>query len=412
MVMAEQNRDIATLFGDAYSKSAPRVLGDQHGFLLDTLETKLAGKNDPVVLVLGPGGQVLPYSCQYTDGKLGDSNRDRMKRIVRDGKLILLDYVIDFDQNGLVKGLYTLTKTGFFDKAADSSVIFNVGKFATGETINPADLKPATVSFVKNNLRDNLKVADSSVDLVEATLSIHHASVTRDELRRVYREISRVLKPGGIVHLGEGNVNMNYTEDKLIRIGQDACEYLGTPVHLEDNRDSGNGYVLNVMFVPGKKYDRLPAFSKLKDAVLPAEVLVDKDGIVHVTAQEPIEMMRTLLGKGYGDVRTTDATHVQMPLIDPSMPEDVAGHINPVDGYYAAIKSRIVRGYQGVDDELVARISKGLADESGKARKGIVEYYMGEPQILAALNDVGFKDVQVKHHEIEPFYNITAVKPA
>lgn len=411
MVMAEQNRDIATLFGDAYSKSAPRVLGDQHGFLLNTLETKLADKNDPVVLVLGPGGQVLPYSCQYTDGKLGDSNRDRMKKIIRDGKLILLDYVLDFDQNGLVKGLYTLTKTGFFDKAADGSVIFNVGKFATGETINPADLKPATVSFVKNNLRDNLKVADSSVDLVEATLSIHHASVTRDELRRVYREISRVLKPGGIVHLGEGNVNMNYSEDKLIRIGQDVCEYLGTPVHLEDNRDSGNGYVLNAMFVPGKKYDRLPAFSKLKDAVLPAEVLVDKDGIVHVTAQKPIDLMRTLHGKGYKSLSIEHGSAVTMPLIDPSMPEDVAGHIVPVDGYYAAIKSRIVRGYQGVDDELVAKISKGLADESGKARKGIVEYYMGEPQILAALNDVGFKDVQVKHHEIEPFYNITAVKP-
>ncbi len=406
--MAEQNRDIATLFGDAYSKSAPRVLWDQHGFLLDTLETKLAGKNDPVVLVLGPGGKVLPYSCTYTaDGKLGDTNRGRIKKIVGEGKIVLLDYVVDYNKAGLIQGLDTLTQMGFFEPR-----YFRVGSFIHDGSICIPHTKPGTISFLKNNLRDQLRVSSESADAVDATLSIHHASVTRDELRRVYREISRALKPGGIVHLGEGNVNMNYSEDKLVRIGQDVCEYLGTPVHLEDNRDSGNGYVLNAMFVPGKKYDRLSAFSKLKDAVLPAEVLVDKEGIVHVTAQEPVELMRTLLGKGYGNVRTTDATHVEMPLIDPSMPEDVAGHINPVDGYYAAIKSRIVRGYQGIDDELVAKISKGLADESGKARKGIVEYYMGEPQILAALNDVGFKDVQVKHHEIEPFYNITAVKPA
>ena len=56
--MAEKTRDIATVFGDAYSKSAPKVLGDQHEFLLRTLESHFQKNPNGTLLVVGPGGQV------------------------------------------------------------------------------------------------------------------------------------------------------------------------------------------------------------------------------------------------------------------------------------------------------------------------------------------------------------------
>ena len=52
--MAEQNRDIATVFSDAYSRCLPKVLGDQHSFLLDSLESHLASHPNGTLLVLGP----------------------------------------------------------------------------------------------------------------------------------------------------------------------------------------------------------------------------------------------------------------------------------------------------------------------------------------------------------------------
>ncbi|MEM4246992.1 MAG: class I SAM-dependent methyltransferase [Candidatus Woesearchaeota archaeon] len=398
-----ENRGIATLFNDDYSKSAPKVLGDQHSYLLDCIEKHLSGITAPVLLVIGPGGRVLPYSCTYTNGTLGGTNRDRIKKMIGKGKIILADYILEYDKSGLIKGLDTLTEMGFFEQG-----YFKTGCFVHTGNLCPIHLWQGTISFLKNNLHDDLHVASESVDAVDANLSIHHASVTRAELHRIYGEIHRVLKPGGMLHLGEGNVNMNYTEDKLVRIGQDVCEYLKAPVHLEDRREEGNKYVIYAKFLPGKKYECLPAFIKRGDECLPADV-VDNQGIVRIKSEEPIGMMRFLISKGYGNISTTGATAVEMPLIDSSMPEDVAGHIAPVDAYYDAIRSR-TNAYKGIDDELAERISRGIEDEREKAKKGIVEYYMGEQQILDALENTGFTNIRVKHHETEPFYNITAIK--
>ncbi|MBI4454156.1 methyltransferase domain-containing protein [Candidatus Woesearchaeota archaeon] len=419
-----QNRDIATVFSDAYSRCLPKVLGDQHSFLLDSLESHLSSHPNGTLLVLGPSGQVLPYSCQYThDGKFGSSNRQRIKNMIGNGKIILLDYVAEFAKSGLIRALDTLTQFGFF-----SDNYFRLDKFALDEDLNPNRLESTTISFILNNLKDNLRIADNSVTAVDANLSIHHASVTKLELEKVYREIFRVLQPGGLLHLGEGNVNMNYSEDKLIRIGQDLASILDSSVLIRDEREHKPDYVLTSFFEVGKSYDALPLISKTESASLTnyVPVNINKGGFVIIslnqrkynivngligTFTKPSEIKSALRNKDYKQISVFECSGgIVIPLIDTKMPEDIERHIIPVNRFYDEIQRR-ANGYSGIDDELVTQISKGIEFERHNALKGIVEFYMGESIIINALQKVGFVDIHATHHRTEPFYNITAKKP-
>jgi hypothetical protein len=58
------------------------MLGDQHRVLLSSLEAHLSARDAPVLLVLGCGGEVLPYSFQYEDGALGESNIARVHAMI------------------------------------------------------------------------------------------------------------------------------------------------------------------------------------------------------------------------------------------------------------------------------------------------------------------------------------------
>jgi SAM-dependent methyltransferase len=421
--MAEKTRDIEPLCRDAYARSAPRVLGDQHRFLLSTLEAHLSTKENPTLAVFGPGGKVLPYSCTYTEnGELGGSNRDQMKRVMGDGLILLLDYVV---RNGLDKSKETLKGLGFFEEGyfKDKYGFFNhdsMGWELAPWFLEKSDGVPE-IRFMKQNLRDKVDLRDNSIDAIDANISVHHASVTRAELERIYSDFYRVLKAGGLLHLGEGNTDMNYSEDKIIRIGQDLTSILDAPIFVSDEREKENGYEIHAFFEPNKTYENLPIVAEnFQPADRYASVRVTEDGLVVVKATTPNQIM-LVNGKTQ---EVADALHkkgytqsfifsdsIALPLIDPKMHEDVEGQIVPVDRYYEEIKQRVVRGYADIDDQLVAQISDGIELERGNARRATVEYYMGEKTIVDTLKKVGFDNIQVTHHETEPFYNITSKKP-
>lgn len=408
-------RDIATIFNKPYSETAPKLLGDQHEFLLQTLERYLKD-TDGTLIVLGSGGQVLPYSRQYTeDGRLGKSNRDRVKGIIGDGRIILLDYVLKKDKGGLEMGREALEKMGFFDEG-----YFKEGKLYKEESIEPENLEPGTISYLLNDLQDNLRLDDEIATAIDANLSIHHASITRGELERVYREIFRVLRPGGLLHLGEGNVDMNYTEDKLIRVGQDLSSIIGMPILVTDARE-GENYVKYSFFEPGKNYDDLPTITKEahKGKRTYAPVKVTEEGLIILEANNPnevflrkgqtVEIANALRAKGYPTVITYTES-IAMPLIDPRMEADVKKHINGVFEYYGAIRLRAA-DYSLTNKGLFDDLNNAVDYERSNAERGVVEYYMGEGKILAALKKTGFIVEQVVHHPTEPFYNIVAFKP-
>jgi SAM-dependent methyltransferase len=410
-------RDISPIFNRPYSESAPIILGDQHEFLLQTLEKYLETEQAPSLLVLGSGGQVLPYSRLYTeDGQLGESNRDRIKSIIGDGSIILLDYLLKEEVAGLEMGRQALEGLGFF-----SPEFFRLGQF-NPQSITCSEVQiPASISFLLNNLRDTLKVEDEAITAADANLSIHHASVTRQELARVYQEIFRVLKPGGLLHLGEGNVDMNHTEDKIIQIGQDLASIMGMSVLITDQREAAAGYVMYSFFAPGEKYPDLPVIPanelKSKKGFLP--VRITEDGLVIIRANNPGQtfhrlktpdkLARILKEAGYINMFVSFDS-ISLPLVDHKMPGDQR-HIEEVNRYYAAISARS-KPLENINHQLFTDINKGVEFEKGNAERGVAEYYMGEKQILKTLNEVGFQVEQVRHYPIEPFYNIVATKPS
>lgn len=409
-------QDIQVAFGGPYAESAPKVLGDQHNFLLNTLDSYLTQQPNPVLLIVGSGAQVLPYSRAYTaEGMLGDSNRDRISKMIRNGKVLLLDYVVEREENGLLKGRNTLELMGFFEHG-----YFSEGEVYEEGILDLNNLENRTIAFLKNNLKEDLRLPDATITAVDANLSVHHASVTRHELERIYSEFFRILKPGGMLHLGEGDVDMNYTENKVIQIGQDLVSILNVPTFITDDREVGNGYEICAFFEPGETYDDLPVIPEnLKPESGYASVRITEDGLVFIRATTHNQVMlvdgvseevaQKLKERGYKQMFVFSDSIV-MPLMDPEMLND-REYIHQVGRYYAAIKERAKKGYSGIDDVLVAQISAGVEFEKGNARRGVIEYYMSERTIVDTLKKVGFIDIQVTHHEAEPFYNITAKKP-
>lgn len=388
--MNNQNRDIATVFNDVYSKSCPKILGEQHKFLLESLKKHLKNKNSTLA-IFGPGGQVLPYSCKYNkDGSLGETNREYIKEIIGNGNIILIDYLTEFNKGGLEKGKYTLKKMGFFDK----------DYFKPSES---EDLEERTIKFLKNNLRSPIKLDDNSIDAIDANLSIHHASVTRNELNRIYQEMYRILKPNGMLHLGEGNVNMNYSEDKLIKVGQDISKILNQPVLMSDERDKNNNFVTLAYFEKNTKYNELPVIEKGNNP----QIVVDEDGLIKLKTKENIT--DKLKEMNYKQILSF-SNEIIVPLIDPEIEEDYIGLIKPVNNFYNTIAKRVTEEYFENNPKLVKSLLKGSNIEREYAKRGIVEYYMSENIILKTLKKVGFKDIFVKYHKKKPFYNITAKK--
>ncbi len=405
-------RDIQNFAPGVYAQTVPGMLGDQHRVLLRSLERFLSRRPSPTLLVLGCGGEVLPYSLKYRDGALTSSNVARVQAMIRKGRIILLD-LTDSSESGLRRSEEVLTRCGFFNRKR-----FHARR-AAGKTFVPAgqvhstDFPFASIIFLQQNLRDPLLVGDESLDAIDANLSLHHVTQTRETMLRTYRELYRTLKPGGLLHLGEGNVNMNYSEHKLARIGADLARIFRREVAVQDDRDPNHS--LHYLLPPDIKDPVL----RLSPPTKRADIYVSADAIVHlrpasVAAEASTRTSVRILGdefrsRGYRQCLVM-ADHLALPLIDPLLDADRKGLIDPVVAYYETALNRCRRAYAGKRDDLLRATECAIAIERGYAASGIVEYYMGEALILEALATTGFKDLRVIRQS-EPFYNILAFKP-
>ncbi len=191
-------------------------------------------------------------------------------------------------------------------------------------------------------------------------------------------------------HFGTGNVDMKYSERKINKIVSDLEKYLGKSISVLDNRDDGYGVEKN----------------PVEDST---RITIDNQGIVHISNSEGL--MDCLQGEGYNLISAQDK-EITLKLIDPELSEDREGLIVPVDRYYNAIQARVDNGHESgsLDSELASKIGKGVVHERSLAQKGLTEYYTGKQRILESLTKAGFRVGAVKHHETEPFYNITANK--
>lgn len=411
--MMQQTRDLATVFNDAYSLSAPILLAEQHEFLLKSLEKHFAGISSGTLAVIGPGGQALPYSKAYENGVLGGSNRDRIKKILKNGRAIFVDYVQSEDKGGLDKEIQTFKSQGFFEKG-----YFNLGAKYPPEIMGSGP-GPKTFSFLLNNARDLLRIESGMLDAIDATLSLHHAYVNRQTMERIFQDLYRTLKPGGMLHLGEGHVDMNYTEEKIIKIATDISNVLNKNIALTDNRERGSGYVLHALFEHGKNYSSLPLVDSLPQNNY-ANLTITEEGTVILLANRPNEIVlrpaqisdlaKKLSKTGYKQMFVFSDS-LALPLIDLQMKPDLEKLVRPVDRYYNAVNARIFKGLICKNPELCKAMYNGIEFERGNAKRGIVEYFMGVQKIKAALRKAGFVNISSTKPGKVPLYNILAYRP-
>jgi hypothetical protein len=271
--------------------------------------------------------------------------------------------------------------------------------------VDADDYPPGSIILICQNLRDPLLLAPGSVDAIDANLCLHHATQTRNLLVTTCAAIFEVMKPGGLLHLGEGRVDMGSTEGKMLRLARDLAEICGSTVELADLRDPS---------YPSRR-DIGPADSP----GLGYELQVTADGLALVRPGRPgcpitvspasSHIGEALKSRGYRQMLILPDSIV-LPLVDPLMARD-ACHVEEVFRYYDALADRATRGYGNKDEHLVRLVTEAIHLERGNAARGVVEFYQSEGANTEALASVGFTDIVSTHHEDSPLYSIVARKP-
>ena len=399
-------RDIQNFAPGVYAQAAPLLLADQHAFLLHTLEGFLAHRVAPTLLVLGSGAEVLPYSHDYVNGRLEGTRRERIKHMLGDGRLVLID-VTDDAVSGLTRGAETLARCGFFEPGYFRKVLPGspARPFVPSTPVDADDYPPGSIILICQNLRDPLVLAAGSVDAVDANLSLHHVTQTRNLLVATYAAIFEVMKPGGLLHLGEGRVDMGSTEGKMLRLARDLAEICGSTVELADLRDPSHPSRSDIG--PADSPDLGYALQVTLDGL--ALVRPGRPGCPITVSPASSHIGEALKSRGYRQMLILPDSIV-LPLVDPLMARD-ACHVEEVFRYYDALADRATRGYGNKDEHLVRLVTEAIHLERGNAARGVVEFYQSEEANTEALALAGFTDIISTHHEDSPLYSMVARKP-
>ncbi|VVB77873.1 Uncharacterised protein [uncultured archaeon] len=352
---------------DLYVEASPWVCDLLHNKELECLES--FSKKDPILSVIGPGEKALPYSYCYVDRKIGKSNRERIKRIVKNGSIIFADYRLE----SLAIVEETLERAGFFDRG------FFVPQRDLSKKIDFGNLESSSIYFMLQDLRNPITFPRESLDMIDMTLSGHHAYTTISEARRIFRELYKSLRPEGFLHLGEGKIDMNYPEEKMIKKALE-FERSGDKVVIIDNRENDK-----------------------KTYILPPKGLNELRRI-YLTPEE-LQKQKKLEFDSEGNV-FFENQKLKNNLIDPK--EDYY-FISSIDNFYQRIK-RLIHPVEELKPMFYEMIDK----EQCQSGQGLSEHYLSPEKICELLRDQGYLDVDCFDHINRdiyyPFVNITARK--
>jgi SAM-dependent methyltransferase len=370
--------DIVQKHGDIYMETAPAVLGDLHSCLLDSIEAHKSEKErSKDVLVIGPSRWVLPYSL----------NPERTAKIIGDGKLVLMDYT-----DVMIEGAREFMKLIRFQERTNLTVREQEEKY-----LDLGDADAGSIILVKNNIRNPLPFPGKSFDCIDATLCIHHAIPYTEHLDTVARELYNALKPGGLLHYGTGDINMD-SESRIAYIVNLVQSYIKSRVMVVDHREAKNGYVTKAYVT--ENHMELANEHPLEENV----ITIKEDGAVIIEKTNE-RLVSALRRERYKPI-LTGAGKVSISLIDPDKDNDF---IMGVHTYYDAIYTRAATNE--CNTEQLEELRAALDFEKSNAERGVVEYYKGFTTIKRALERAGFQHIRRKDHKMGPFYNILAVKP-
>ena len=387
MQAEEEGQDLVQKFGDAYIKTSIVILGGLHNYLFNTIENYLSSlpPRDKSLLIIGHAKGVLPFSR---------SPEKVSKMLGNKGRIVLMDYK---DQM-IHDAISFLTAINFFEKSKLKSK-------GSQQIENPANLEARTLAFTKGDLRDKLMYQNNSFDCIDVTLAAHHAVPFLEDLDNLTSEFYRILKKGGLLHYGEGYVDMD-SETKIIQLASDTAEFFKSDIVFRDHRFTDKPKL--GLFEKGKKYTRFPKIQDPKFSGI--EMTLHKAGeilVVTLNNESAINYVHHLLGKNRVTIQQKD-NYVSFPLIDDKNPEDKSNFVEPIWAFYRSIYNAAMMEFSGTP--LFDEISKMIDHEFPNAKKGIIEYYKKYSKLKRSLEKAGFKKINKIDHKGRPFISITAFK--
>ena len=358
-------KDIMQNFGDIYSITAPFVIGKAHDRLLCWLDECSQKYGESSLLVLGPGKCILPYS--YKPEKL----------MTLGGPIVMQDYSL--------------------------SVIFHINEYIKGGGLGTFDISDKSrnnikedsfpyIALVRSDIKNGLPYFDNSFDMVDASLVLHHVTPFYSDLEYTISECYRVLKPGGSLHIIEGNVDMS-CENKLKNILEIVSKN-NQKSFLFDYRLDNRSYILkNGSFT--KKNEK-----KRKTCSL----FVNRDGTIDIKKDNINYLFNEIKSYGYS-INYLNKDKINLPLIEKEKDNRLLERINL---FYDKIYE--LSANSNISKDIIQQHKEAIEYEMSNAKRGIIEYYRKPWDYLIALENVGFTNIDMNLKRDEPFYTITAGK--
>lgn len=350
-----------------YPILARATLFELHANLLDLLGKGLASQKAPKTLVVvGLGSEALPFS----------EHLEALSSLLEGGNLIMLDY----NKEICDKIPAFLESKGFASR-------FTIERCKDEGIIDPENFLN-TILVRQWNIRDGYPLPVASVDAIDMTLSMHHVTQYASDICDLFAHTKNTLKTGAILHIGEGDVDMKYSERKIKRIAHDVIA-------------SG---VRGVMVSDSRYGDFSPRQWPVGEEGSETQIHVTSKGMVSIHPTDIGTVSSHLEKSGYKQMYITDNA-VVLPLIDHALEEDFQDMIAPVRAYYDVISELCFRRLDPAHHE---QMVEALSKERSDAERGLVEYYSLPSTLCDALINTGFIIDEIRHTANGPFVNILA----
>ena len=349
-----------------YTALARALLPEVHSTLLEQLAQMPEKESGNNICIIGPGPDALPYI-----DNLGLLDRVRGN----EGKVLFLDYN---------PAILNVLSGKLRAEGVDNKVISGSERMTS-----------SGVYIAQGDVRHALKRFPGEFDFMDMTVSVHHATTRKADLQSICDDSFAALRPNGKLHVGEGNVDMKYSEAKFDRILADVLDITGVDaaeirvvdqrVGLDTGREGKVGYMI-----------------------------LDENGMVSVGQYSAVgalfgQLCQGLIERGYKQVVGDSGKGVIVPLIDHAMEEDFQGLIVPVRAYYDAIIEGTLCGLEtGYVNDFMAAISKERSD----AMRGLVEFYSTPELVRDCMSEAGFGIEYFERTNHGPFVNIVGRKIA
>jgi hypothetical protein len=219
------------------------------------------------------------------------------------------------------------------------------------------------------------------------TLAVHHATQYEVDIYNFGSDACRVLQPGGVLHIGEGDVDMKYSERKKLKIAEDIIKEMDISVVVQDERCPDD--------IPRRRYLNIGDEN-------PLCVFVSPTGMVSIPYAPAYDILQRA---GYKQIALIDGRNVVLPLIDHAMEEDFQGMIVPVREYYRRVAETCL---PRLDKDKHEALWKALTKERSDAERGLVEFYSPPTMICDQLRKAGFSIEETRYTKHGPFVNILA----